>query len=551
MNEANNQSMETIRMSEMKQNRAIARSTVSLFLLSVVSPFCGMLLEITFAWAFGASPLMDAYRIAALILVFGMQFFFGQLIVGVIIPLIAEYRAKRLDEEAWQTCFTIAFLISVFMLPLVICIVVHPEILQRMLAPGLNTETAQQAQFLIKFFVFAFFIFVWTGAMNGLLQAYQVFWVQPVAQAIVNICFIFIIASIGRDKGVHGLIFGVLSGACISFCLYLWSVWRVSSKNNIHLSACIHFRLSPPLKTAFKLAIPVLGLIIATQWYLVVINRILSEFDAGTLANFGYALKLRLLGSLLPISFATVLFPSFANFVANGNWSTLQNIADRGLRYMIFISVPIAALVLIMRVPLAAVIFQRGMLGEENIRQIAALLLPLFSVLPVVALNQLLFKLSFSVKNTIAPFFQQLIVAVGITIFAPFFAIYWGAQGVIFTYSVLMWISVLMLAVYLQKRYIFWRTAVFFSFFWRFGLAISVFLTLASLVDSLFSYFIKPNFFGYILQIFGVTSIAGFVLFFVSNKLNIDEAKEIWNWIKFKIIRNNQTLYNFINGLNH
>lgn len=165
--------MQIINTPTIRQSHAIANSTAGLFLLSAIAPFFGMILEITLAWAFGASSLMDAYRVAALVLVFGMQIFFGQFIVSTIIPLIADFRARKQGERGWQTCFTIAIMISSLTLPLVIGAFARPEILQMMLAPGLRCEAAEQAQFLIRFFVFAFLIFLWTGVMNGLLHAYQ------------------------------------------------------------------------------------------------------------------------------------------------------------------------------------------------------------------------------------------------------------------------------------------------------------------------------------------------------------------------------------------
>ena len=47
--------------------------------------------------------MIDAFRIASLILVFGNQLFLGQLLPNVVVPLLSGYRAKGIEREGWRS----------------------------------------------------------------------------------------------------------------------------------------------------------------------------------------------------------------------------------------------------------------------------------------------------------------------------------------------------------------------------------------------------------------------------------------------------------------
>jgi len=86
---------------------AATRSAAILTVLSVLSPFSGLLMEMVLAWGYGASGVVDAFRIASLLLVLGNQLFFGYLLPHVTVPLFSEYRAQKdlnTRDGGWLFC---------------------------------------------------------------------------------------------------------------------------------------------------------------------------------------------------------------------------------------------------------------------------------------------------------------------------------------------------------------------------------------------------------------------------------------------------------------
>jgi putative peptidoglycan lipid II flippase len=435
------------------QRPSIARATANLFILSLLSPFLGMALEIVLAWAFGTSALVDGYRVASLLLVFGLQLFFGQMITGVVVPMVAEFRARGRELEAWQAAFTISCLTCLLALPVALFTTASPERLQRLLGPGLTGDAQATAQLLIRWYVIAFVVFVWTGVGNGLLQAYRWFWAQPVSQSITNFCLITLVVTVGRHNGPAALAAGALLGVGLSVLLYGTSLARLARHRGLPLRDCLRFRVTGELRNTLKLAIPILGLLVASQWHQVITNRVVSTLSEGALASMGYAMKLRMLASLLPITFATVLFPTLADAAASGFGGRLQDLAQRSLHLMLFLTVPLVLVLIAVREPITLFIYQWGSLDASGAARIAEILTVLFPIIPAIAVTHLLFRLAYARKATAAPFWHQFAVAAGMTAFAAPAAAWWGVRGVVLAYTVLTWASVLGLAIYLGTRH--------------------------------------------------------------------------------------------------
>ncbi len=514
----------------MTNRSSVANASSKLFLLSLLSPLVGMFVEISLANIFGSSALVDAYRVSFLLLMFGTQLFFGQLVTGVLVPLIADYNSRGMEQEGWKVAFSTAAVIVLITLPGVIFVVVKPEILQQLLGPGLTGEAALQAQLMLRFFAVVFIIYIWTGVINGLLHSYHVFWVQPVGQLMTNVALVCLVILAGRSmqEWVFILAFGLAS--VLSILFYVISIRNVAIRHSISLPACFHFKFSLIPYDVLKLAIPIIVLIFATQWSTIVINRSLTELSVGAVADYGYALKLQMLGSLLPLTLATVLFPRLASAASGDDMATVAHLASRGVQWMLFISVPAAVIVFFVREPLVAMFYQHGEMSNEGIKRVSGFLGVLSFVIPVAALNHLLFKVSYSMKNSVAPLIGQLIVAVGVTFLASMASGYAQEYGVIAAYVSLTWLAVVFLMAYLQGKYRLWNLRNSIRYLWHLVLAIIVAALAMEGCLLLVSMLGVHGFIGDVLNV-GVIAIAGIVAYvIVAVLLKMQEVSELANW---------------------
>ncbi len=514
----------------MAKTGTVASASSKLFLLSLLSPLAGILVEISLANTFGSSALIDAYRVSFLLLMFGTQLFFGQLVTGVLVPLIADYNSKGMEQKGWQVAFSTAAVIVLITLPGVVFVVAKPEILQQLLGPGLTGEAALQAQLMLRFFAIVFVIYIWTGVINGLLHSYHVFWAQPVGQLITNVALVCLIILVGRgmQEWVFILAFGFAS--VLSILFYIIAIRSVAIRHSISLSICFRFKLSLIPFDVLNLAVPIVVLILATQWSTLVINRNLTELSVGAVADYGYALKLQMLGSLLPLTLATVLFPRLAHAASDKDMATVAHLASRGVQWMLFISVPAAVIVFFVREPLVGVFYQHGEMSNEGIHRVSNFLGILSFVVPVAALNHLLFKVSYSMKDSVAPLIGQLIVATGMTFLASMASDYAQEYGIVTVYVSLTWLAVIFLMVYLQAKYRLWDLRNLLQYLWRLILAIVVAVFVMEGCLLLVSMLGVHGFSGDVLTV-GVVALSGMVAYLIfSGLLKMQETAELVKW---------------------
>lgn len=514
----------------MNNRGTVANASSKLFLLSLLSPLAGILVEISLANTFGSSALIDAYRISFLLLMFGTQLFFGQLVTGVLVPLIADYNAKGMEQQGWQVAFSTAAAMVLITLPGVIFVVVKPELLQQLLGPGLIGEAAIQTQLMLRFFAIIFVIYIWTGVINGLLHSYQVFWVQPVGQLVSNVALVCLVILAGRSmqEWVFILAFGLAS--VLSILFYIIAIRSVAIRHSISLSTCFCFKLSLIPLDVLKLAVPIIVLVFATQWSTLVVNRSLSDLSVGAVADYGYALKLQMLGSLLPLTLATVLFPRLAHAASGKDMETVAHLASRGVQWMLFISVPAAVIVFFVREPLVSLFYQHGEMSDEGIKRVSDFLGVLSFVVPVAALNHLLFKISYSLKNSIAPLVGQLIVAIGLTLLVSVVARHGQENGVIAVYVSLTWLAVIFLMVYLQGKYQLWHLKSSLQYLLRLAITIIVTVLVMEVCLLLVSALGAHGFFGDVLHV-GFVAVLGMIVYLIiAGLLKMQEVSELAKW---------------------
>ena len=432
---------------------AATRSAVVLTVLSVLSPLSGLVMEMVLAWRFGASGTVDAYRIAALVLVLGTQLFFGYLLPHVVVPLFAEYRAKGLEYEGWRLTFSLALILSWVTLIFIACVWSDAEALVGLLGPGLETSGRKDAQLLMRCFSLAFLLMVWSGVASGILNVYRVFWLSAIAQILPNLFVVLVVFAMGKALGVGVLALGILLGYTVMLGLFAYALFRISKGAGIRLSDCLKVGPRDGLLKALHLSIPLIVTIFIGQWGIIFINRALSGMSLGTLAEFGYAWKLLALISLIPAGLATVIFPAFSEAYANNNRFEFSRLVTRAIRMTLLLTLPLAAALFVERIPIVSLMFGRGGMSITAVTETAQLFGILLIAAPAGALNAALCKVAFSMHDTKSPTAVALISALAITGMVPYAATVSGADGVALAYGAIIWGSTLLMLGYQIFRY--------------------------------------------------------------------------------------------------
>lgn len=522
-------------MMQNKENLYVtARAAKNITLLSILSPVAGMIVEISLAWQFGASGAVDAFRIASLVLVFVNQLFMGSLLSNMVIPLFLEYRTAGREEDGWRLTFSLAGILGFISILFAIWAWFNPNALLALIGPGLVGSNRSDASFLIRFFSLTFVWMAWSGVISCILQVYRIFWLPPASQLFTNLCVVISIASVGREWGVRSIAIGTLIGSLTMFGLHLYFLRRIVKESQIQLSACLKMGPRTGILKALHLALPSVGLIFVSQWWNVAVLRVLSELPAGTLAAYGYALKLLIIGAFFT-SITTVIFPRISEAWVDRNLVEMRRIVAKTVGMLSFLSLSAMILLYFINSALVRLIFMHGTMTQEMTGKVSHIFAILVFLIPVGCLTDVLYKIAYSVKDVLIPSFIQLISAICIVTFVQRLGNHFGVSGVAWAVVIPHWLVVFIMLLYLYKRHNVIEINYVIKNFYRLLLAL-FFPTVVSLIVVL----LTDNNDG-VSILSSVTKLALHLVIFIPiyflaiRLFRVPEANEFINYVKWQV----------------
>lgn len=334
----------------------------------VLSRVAGLVREIVIGAQFGTSPELDAYLAAFRIPDILFQLVAGGALGSAFIPTFAGYWAKGEEPAAWLlfsrvlTLITliltgVAFVAAFFALPLV----------QWIIAPGFTPAQQQLTAELMRWMFVSTLIFGASGLIMGALNAVQHFLLPAAAPLFYNLAIIGCAWLLAARLGVYALVLGVVAGAILHLLVQLPGLWRVGAAYRPAVAVA-----DPGVREVMRLMGPrVLGLFFVQMHFLV--NTILaSGLPVGSLSALNYAWLLMLLPQgIFAQSIATAIFPTFAAQIATGQLAAMRRTFGQLLRTLLFLVIPAAVGLYLLRLPLITLLLQRGEFTAQSTQLVA------------------------------------------------------------------------------------------------------------------------------------------------------------------------------------
>ena len=422
------------------QNRKsrVFRQTAILTALSIVSPTLGLISEAALAWRFGASGAVDAYRVTVLLLLYGQQLFVTAILPFVLVPIFAECRARGNGDEAWAVADSVARVLLIFGIVTSAFLFFRSDLSIDLIAPGLMGQSRATAIYFMHWCGLGFLPICWTGAACGILYAHDVIQVGALSQLTANLIMALAILFGGGRLGPDCLILGVLGGALASTCICTYKLRQVRRK--FGPSGRVDVRLKS-LSRAFSLAAPLVVAMLVAQGTSIVINRTLSFLAVGSLASFGYAIKLGSLVQLAPNAMTTVLFPKLSSDWFSQSKEAFGPVCAKAVRAALFISLPLACVCYTAQTEIVAVLLGRGAFQRTDVHTAGML----FGLMIIGApASTVMVSLSRAFYAAQQPRYPVVVDVCGNSFelaFIPALAARFGLGGVGFAYMLLPWIT--------------------------------------------------------------------------------------------------------------
>jgi len=365
--------------SESKARSGALHSTVVISTMTLLSRITGLLRDMALAQIVGGSALADAFFVAFRIPNFFRRIFAEGAFSSAFIPVFAEFRHQRSQQELRQFLnFTAGWLSFVLLLLTAMGVIFAARIVS-LLAPGfaadpekfqLTTEALQ--------ITFPYLLFISLVAMSaGILNSCNRFAVPAITPVLLNLSLlsaVFWLIPLFPNATI-GLSWGVFVAGVLQFLLQLpflyregllprpRLVWNLKSQANGQDGVLKVFRLMLPT---------ILGSSVA-QVNLLVSTFLASFLATGSVSWLYYSDRLMEFPlGVFGIAIATAILPRLSAHHSNASRDDFSRLLDWGLRWAVLISLPASVALILLAKPILVTLFQYGEFSGHDVSMASA-----------------------------------------------------------------------------------------------------------------------------------------------------------------------------------
>jgi len=375
------------------------------------------------------------------------------------VPVFTGYLTKGEDERAIRTFRVLMTYLGLLLLSLIIAFEVLAPQLVALLFPGMvgDEQKFTLTVLLVRILLPAQFFFVLGSLFTGALWSLRYF-AEPQVQSVLYNLFILLGGILGAQfcahwlgRGIEGMAIGALTGAAVGAGLVqARKLWLVG----MDFRPCFDWR-DEGARQVLKLVIPVVFSLSVTQINAIILPRSFSSLlphgaaTAVEMANRIMQLPVALFGASVGIA----LFPTLSALATKEAIDDLRRQVASGLRTVLFMTVPTAVLMAVLREPIVALFFEYGRWKSSDTQATALALLFYSFGVPAMSCQQVLARGFYALRDTWTP------VWVGLLSFALAFAlndalVHSPLQqgGLALAFSISAWFNIALLAILLRKR---------------------------------------------------------------------------------------------------
>ncbi len=336
------------------RQKTVMGATFVIFAATLTSAFLGIWRNRVLSGEFYAccTAQLDVYTNAFRI----PDMLFSMLVMGAFsasfIPVFAR-EWSRGKKEAFQMASTVITLVLSGFLGVTLLVMIFAKPLSILIAPGFSGEQITLMARLMRIMMISQIFFSVSNFVTAILQARQRFLVSAFSPVVYNISIILGAKFLSGTWGIYGPTLGVVLGAFLHLLIQLPVLWKLG------------FRYVPSfdikrrgvgqigklmLPRSFSLGLGQLENLIAAT--------IASTLPVGSVFIFNLAQQLMQLPTrLFGATIGQAALPTFARNAASGKGKELDRIVRQVLIQGFYISFPVSAIFLVLRLPLVRVAF--------------------------------------------------------------------------------------------------------------------------------------------------------------------------------------------------
>ena len=359
----------------MSENTRIVKNAGTIGLATLASRILGFVRDVCIAGFFGAGFYSDAFFAAFRIPNLMRRLFAEGSLSMAFVSVFTQYLVKKGKTEAYEFAGSALKLISVLLVLLSLLGILASPWIVHLVAPGFKAVPDKfELTVLMNRIMFPYIFFIGLVAVcMGILNVLGHFAAPALAPVLLNIAMIgsMLWISPHMAQPVLGLCFGVVIGGVLQLGLQTPFVIR----KGIRLSNRSGF-FHPGIKKTGSLMMPMIFGAAAYQVNVLVGTFLASFLAQGSISYLYYADRLvQFPLGLFAVAASTAALPVLSRQAADGNLEDVRDTFGYALNSVFYVAIPAMVGLIVLRVPILEVLFQRGEFDAAAVQFTSAALL--------------------------------------------------------------------------------------------------------------------------------------------------------------------------------
>jgi putative peptidoglycan lipid II flippase len=328
--------------------------------LTMGSRVLGLVREQVFAAFLGAGSYADAFLVAFRIPNLLRDLFAEGALSAAFVPTYTREMKAGGKERAHQLASRLLSILAAVLSVVILLGLVFTRPLVEFLAPGFDPSKMDLAIFLTRIMLPFLPLVSFAALAMGMLNAQGRFGIPAAAPVMFNLVSIVWAAGLwamgfGPEQVVVGWAIGTVLGGAAQLLIQVPPLWREGWRYRPEWKPG-----DPGIRAIGRLMAPATVGLAAVEVNILV-NTIFASHEDGAVAWLGYAFRILYLPiGIFGVAVGTVTTTGLSQRAADGDTEGLRRTLRRGLAAVAFLSIPATVGLIVLRIPIVRLLFERG-----------------------------------------------------------------------------------------------------------------------------------------------------------------------------------------------
>lgn len=338
------------------------KATLMLSGLNLGGKFLALGKALLVAGLFGTSGTLDAFWVAYSLPLLLPGLLTATLTIAFVPRFVANLEG-RIGAEAWRGANSLLTLVVMLALVGSVLMYIYASAIVRLMAPGLAVDTHAQAVSMTRMLLPCVGLITVSSLLSAVSLARERFVLPGLESIVNNIAVVGCAVLFAHAIGVEALIWGVILGYAMQASLLAWGNRDLLQSSFRPAFDYAHADFRAPFAHLLPLFVGSAGSMLTGF----VDQYFVSLLDAGSISALSYASMLAFLPlEVFAQAVITTYYPPLGRSFAAGDSATAAATYAQGVRFLLFLTVPCAALLALLARPIVVLLFQRGHFDETS-----------------------------------------------------------------------------------------------------------------------------------------------------------------------------------------